>query len=72
MGRVAAIVGPVIVGYLMAAKAPLREVLFFIAAPDLVVAAACVGLDVLRRSPSAHADFAPAAAAPQATGEQLA
>jgi AAHS family 4-hydroxybenzoate transporter-like MFS transporter len=58
MGRIAAIIGPVIAGYLMAANLPLQQVLLFIAAPELVVAAACVGLDVLRRSPSARADFA--------------
>ena len=60
MGRIAAIIGPVIAGYLMAANLPLQQVLLFIAAPELVVAAACVGLDVLRRSPSAKADFATA------------
>jgi AAHS family 4-hydroxybenzoate transporter-like MFS transporter len=69
MGRIAAIVGPVIVGYLMAVKIPLKDVLFFIAAPDLVVAAACVALDVLRRSPQARADFAHA---PPQANEQLA
>jgi AAHS family 4-hydroxybenzoate transporter-like MFS transporter len=66
MGRIAAILGPVIVGYLMSAKVPLREVLLFIAAPDLMVAAACVGLDFLRRSPPAAADFAHAAPRPHA------
>ena len=69
MGRVAAIVGPVIVGYLMAAKVPLQTVLFFIAAPDLVVAAACVGLDRLRKSRTAAEDAA-ALSATQAIGEQ--
>ena len=58
MGRISAIIGPVIVGQLMAAQIPLREVLMVIAAPDLVVAAACVALDRLRHSPSAAADFA--------------
>jgi len=64
MGRIAAIVGPVIVGYLIAAKVPQQQVLYFIAAPDLVVAAACIGLDILRRSPSARMDFSPARPAP--------
>ena len=54
MGRVAAIIGPGVVGYLIAAKVPLREVLIYIAAPDLVVAAACVGLHLLRRNPEAE------------------
>jgi len=70
MGRVAAILGPVIVGYLMAAKVPLREVLVFIAAPDLVVAGACVALDVLKRKPTASVDFA--SAAPVQAKEQFA
>jgi len=64
MGRIAAIIGPVLAGYLMAANLPLQQVLLFIAAPELVVAAACVGLDVLRRSPSARADFALATQTP--------
>jgi MFS transporter, AAHS family, 4-hydroxybenzoate transporter len=50
MGRIAAIVGPGIVAWLFAAKLPLNEIVIFIAAPDLIVAAACVGLDRLRRS----------------------
>jgi MFS family permease len=58
MGRVGAIVGPVVAGYLLSASLPLNQVLFFMAAPDFVVAAACVALDVLRRSASARADFA--------------
>jgi len=57
MGRVGAIVGPVVAGYLLSASLPLNQVLFFIAAPDLIVAACCVALDVLRRSRSARADF---------------
>src|SRR6266566_706899 len=69
MGRVAAIVGPVIVGWLFAAKVPLQEMLFFIAAPDLVVAAACVGLDRLRKSRT-EAEDAAALSATQAIGEQ--
>jgi hypothetical protein len=71
MGRVAAIVGPVVAGYLLSANLPLQLVLLVIAAPDLAVAAGCVGLDVLRRSPSARADFATSAPVPQAN-EQLA
>ncbi|HXJ02555.1 MAG TPA: MFS transporter [Micropepsaceae bacterium] len=71
MGRVAAILGPVVAGYLIEAKVPVQDVLFFIAAPDLMVAAACVGLDVLRRSRFAAADFAPAVPAREPR-EQLA
>jgi AAHS family 4-hydroxybenzoate transporter-like MFS transporter len=58
MGRIAAIFGPVIAGYLLSANLPVQTVLAAIAAPDVAVAAACVGLDVLRRSASARADFA--------------
>jgi AAHS family 4-hydroxybenzoate transporter-like MFS transporter len=58
MGRVGAIVGPVVAGFLLSANLPVNQVLFFIAAPDLIVAACCVALDLLRRSASARADFA--------------
>ena len=71
MGRIGAIVGPVVAGYLLSASLPLNQVLFFMAAPDLVVAAACVALDVLRRSASARADFANRLPVTQ-TKEQLA
>ncbi len=50
MGRVAAIFGPDFVGTLFAAQLPLQQVLVFIAAPDLVVAMVCVGLDRLRKT----------------------
>ncbi len=50
MGRVAAILGPGFVGTLFAAQLPLQQVLVFIAAPDLVVAMVCVGLDRLRKT----------------------
>ena len=55
MGRFGAMLGPVIAGYLLA-KFPLHYALFAIAAPDLVVAAACIGLDrCARRNASALA-----------------
>jgi AAHS family benzoate transporter-like MFS transporter len=63
MGRIAAIIGPIIVGWLFAAKLPLQDVVVFIAAPDLVVAAACVGLDRLRRSKLMIEDLRPAISA---------
>jgi AAHS family 4-hydroxybenzoate transporter-like MFS transporter len=44
MGRFGAILGPIIAGYLLS-RFPLHYALFFIAAPDLVVAAACIALD---------------------------
>ena len=49
MGRIAAIFGPGFVGTLFA-QLPLQQVLVFIAAPDLVVAAVCIGLDRLRKT----------------------
>ena len=58
MGRVSSILGPVAVGWLMAANTPLQLTLWAIAAPELVVAAAAIGLDIVRRSPSAAEDFA--------------
>ena len=48
-GRVAAIFGPGFVGILFS-QLPLQQVLVFIAAPDLVVAAVCIGLDRLRKT----------------------
>jgi MFS transporter, AAHS family, 4-hydroxybenzoate transporter len=43
MGRIGAILGPATAGYLLSLL-PAQTVLIFIAAPDLVVAAACIGL----------------------------
>jgi AAHS family 4-hydroxybenzoate transporter-like MFS transporter len=60
MGRVAAIIGPGFVGTLFAEKLPLQEILLFIAAPDLVVAAVCIALDRLRRSRLAEETQVPA------------
>jgi AAHS family 4-hydroxybenzoate transporter-like MFS transporter len=48
MGRAAAIIGPIIAGYLLSANIPLRLVLVAIAAPYLAVAAVCVALDRLQ------------------------
>lgn len=50
MGRVSAIIGPGFIGTLFADKLPLQDILVFIAAPDLVVAAVCIGLDRLRKT----------------------
>jgi MFS family permease len=58
MGRFGAILGPIIAGYLLS-RFPLHYALFFIAAPDLVVAAACIALDRCARSDS-PADASPA------------
>lgn len=58
MGRLSAILGPIAAGWLMAANTPLQQTLWAIAAPELVVASAAIGLDLIRRSPSAAADFA--------------
>jgi AAHS family 4-hydroxybenzoate transporter-like MFS transporter len=55
MGRVAAIFGPGIAGYLLA-RLPLQYVLICIAAPDLIVAAICVALARYRDWPSRVAD----------------
>jgi MFS family permease len=63
MGRFGAMLGPVIAGYLLA-KFPLHYALFFIAAPDLVVAAACIALDRCARK---HASVA---ASPRAFGAE--
>jgi AAHS family 4-hydroxybenzoate transporter-like MFS transporter len=64
MGRVAAIIGPGFIGTLFADKLPLQEILLFIAAPDLVVAAVCIALDRLRRSRLAEETQMPASVSP--------
>jgi MFS family permease len=56
MGRAAAIVGPLIAGYLLAAKLPLQAVLACIAAPYLVVAGVCLALDRLQRRMMANSE----------------
>ncbi|HYM18883.1 MAG TPA: MFS transporter [Micropepsaceae bacterium] len=61
MGRISAIIGPVIVGYLFDAKLPLGLILIVIAAPDLVVAACCYGLSRLRKETAAEIVSAQAA-----------
>jgi MFS family permease len=60
MGRAAAIIGPVIAGYLLSANLPLRFVLLAIAAPYVAVAAICLALDRLQKK--VHAEPAIAAA----------
>jgi MFS family permease len=55
MGRVAAVFGPGIAGYLLA-RLPLQYVLICIAAPDLIVAAICAVLARYRDRPSRVAD----------------
>jgi hypothetical protein len=59
-GRVAAIFGPGFVGYLFASQLPLQQVLVFIAAPDIVVALVCIGLDRLRKTRLAEEALMPA------------
>jgi hypothetical protein len=55
MGRAAAIIGPFIASYLLAAKLPLQTVLGCIAGPYLVVAAVCLALDRIQRRMTASA-----------------
>lgn len=62
MGRISSIIGPVFVGWLMAANTPLQVTLAAIAAPELVVASAAVGLHIVRRSRAAADDFTTAIA----------
>lgn len=57
MGRISSIIGPVFVGWLMAANTPLQVTLAAIAAPELVVAAVAVGLHIVRSSHAAAGDF---------------
>jgi AAHS family 4-hydroxybenzoate transporter-like MFS transporter len=67
MGRFGAMLGPVIAGYLLS-RFPLHYALFFIAAPDLVVAAACIVLDRCARSDLPASASPPALAADASQG----
>jgi AAHS family 4-hydroxybenzoate transporter-like MFS transporter len=58
MGRFGAILGPIIAGYLLS-RFPLHYGLSFIAAPDLVVAAACIVLDRCTRKESLAEETSP-------------
>ncbi len=60
MGRIAAVFGPLIAGYLLA-RLPLQYVLICIAAPDLIVAAICAVLAQYRDRPSQVRDETPIA-----------
>jgi AAHS family 4-hydroxybenzoate transporter-like MFS transporter len=68
MGRISAIIGPVFVGYLFAAKLPLQLILAIVAAPDLVVAACCYGLSLLQKKTAAEVAAMQAAAPALSTG----
>lgn len=58
LGRIASIIGPIFVGYLLTWKLPLQEVLYILALPYLVLVLACIGLGRLYQR-----KFAPNAAA---------
>lgn len=47
MGRVAQIIGPLVTGYLLSAALPLQTTLLIVAAPYVVAAAICIGLDIV-------------------------
>lgn len=59
LGRIASMIGPVVVGYLLAWQLPLQDVLYIVAAPYLVLVLACIGLGRLYQR-----KFAPGAAVP--------
>ena len=44
LGRIASIIGPVIVGYLMSAKLPLHDLLYFLAMPYFILVLTCIAL----------------------------
>jgi len=44
LGRIASMIGPTFVGYLLSWKLPLQDVLYLIATPYLVLIIACIGL----------------------------
>lgn len=47
MGRIAQIIGPLVTGYLLSAALPLQTTLLIVAAPYIVAAAICIGLDAV-------------------------
>ena len=57
LGRIASMIGPVVVGYLLAWKLPLHDVLYIVAAPYVALVFACIGLGRLYQR-----RFAPASA----------
>ena len=65
LGRIASMIGPVVVGYLLAWKLPLQDVLYIVAAPYVVLVFACIGLGRLyqRKFAPSNAVMAPALAA---------
>jgi MFS transporter, AAHS family, 4-hydroxybenzoate transporter len=69
LGRIASMIGPVIVGYLLSWKLPLQDVLYLVATPYLVLILACIGLGRLyqrqfapENASARGADLAPAMA----------
>ena len=66
MGRIALVSGPVIAGFLLSAHLPVRELLYLMAVPYLLVAGICVALGLLYRRRFAKGE----AAMVQASGEQ--
>jgi MFS transporter, AAHS family, 4-hydroxybenzoate transporter len=64
MGRLAAVIGPVITGYLMEGKLPLQAMLYIIAGPYVVVMVAALPLGLLYRHRFRGATAGTASAAP--------
>jgi AAHS family 4-hydroxybenzoate transporter-like MFS transporter len=56
LGRIASIIGPTTVGYLLSWKLPLQDVLYIVAAPYLVLIVACIGLGRLYQKKFAASD----------------
>jgi AAHS family 4-hydroxybenzoate transporter-like MFS transporter len=63
-GRVSLTLGPLITGYLLAAKLPSKQVLELMAAPYVVVTCTCLALGLLYRSRNRVVAEAPAALSP--------
>jgi AAHS family 4-hydroxybenzoate transporter-like MFS transporter len=59
LGRISSMIGPVVVGNLLAWQLPLQDVLYIVAAPYLLLVLACIGLGRLYQK-----KFAPGAAMP--------
>ncbi len=68
LGRIASIIGPIYLGFLLSWKMPLQDVLYIVAAPYVVLILACLGLGKLYRknfeeTPAAIGKLEPASAA---------
>lgn len=71
MGRIALVSGPVIAGFLLSAHLPVRQLLYLMAVPYLLVAGICVALGLLYQRRFAHGEAVAAQAADEGGAPRL-